>query len=54
MNSNWGSYVLHIIAGALIASAPLLTAGVPLSWQTMTVGGIAAACFKWAHDYMGY
>lgn len=54
MSTNFWSYALHAVAGIVIVSAPYLTAGVPLAWQSMTVGAILALVFKWAHDYAGY
>ncbi len=47
------SYVLHVLAGVCIVVIPIAMAGIPESWQAMTVGGILAAIFKLAHDSAG-
>ena len=55
-NGTGTSYVMHLIAGALIVAIPLLLAGIPESWQSMTVGGLLGAAFKAAQcsNYAGY
>jgi hypothetical protein len=35
-------HILHILAGFVIVAAPLLVAGIPVSWQAETVGGLTA------------
>jgi hypothetical protein len=41
MNQNV-EHFLHVIAGFFIVAVPLLMAGIPLSWQAETVGGLIA------------
>jgi hypothetical protein len=47
------SYFLHALAGICIVIIPIAMAGIPESWQAMTVGGILAMIFKAAHDFAG-
>lgn len=35
-------HILHVIAGLIIVAAPMLLAGIPVSWQAETVGGLIA------------
>jgi hypothetical protein len=52
--TNNNSYILHAIAGIIIVAGPMFLAGIPDSWQSMTIGGVLAMAFKWAHDFAGY
>lgn len=53
MNAKTVSYVLHLLAGVVIVVIPIAIAGIPESWQAMTVGGVLGVVFKVAHDYAG-
>ena len=52
-NGTGTSYILHFIAGVVIVAVPLLLAGIPESWQSMTIAGLLGLIFKGAHDYLG-
>lgn len=53
MSSKTVSYIIHFLAGATIVIIPLLIAGLPESWQAMTIGGVLGALLKLGHDAAG-
>jgi hypothetical protein len=50
-NSFW-SHVEHTAAGVVLTAAPLLLAGIPTSWQEMTVGGLLGLAWSIVRGYL--
>lgn len=47
--NNFWSSVVHGVAGLIIFAGTFAAMGVPLSWQSMTIGTLIGVAVKWAH-----
>jgi hypothetical protein len=51
--NTYTEHFVHILAGLAIVAGPMLLAGIPVSWQAETVGGIIAFALSLIKSYYG-